>query len=97
MTSIKVAIEKKITMFSIAFFVDLQLFDSYSIVEKCMLENQYKTLTMIDFESDDYDFIDPVTAQKVCDKLEIVFIELIKYRMTKRYNEKKGTSIIHVI
>lgn len=84
-------------MSSIVSSVDLQLFDSHPIVEECILGGQYKTLAMIDSGSDGYGFIDPVTAQKVCETLGIAPIELVKYRMARGYNGGKGTPITHAI
>lgn len=84
-------------MLFIVFFVDLQLFDSQSIIEKSKLKNKYKIVVMINTESNDYEFIDFVIAQKACEALNIKLVELIKYRIAKEYNDKTRFFIIHAI
>ena len=78
-------------------FMNLNLFDSNSTIVKCILENKYEIKIMIDSDSDDYEFIDFVIAYEVCETLECVSVELIKYRMTKKYDGRTDFFIIHVI
>ena len=90
-------IEKVLISISI---VDIDLFDQQSIIEKCILnslENQFITKTMIDHESNDYDFITSSIAQQICEQLNISFVELIKSRIVKRYDDRSRSAIIHVI
>ena len=42
-------------------------------------------------------FIDKKFAQKICDKLNILFQELIKVEFIRKYDEKTNVVIIHVI
>ena len=63
----------------IVFFVDLQLFDNYSIIKKCTLKNKYKIIVMMNTESNNYKFINFVIAQKICGTLKIEFVKLMKY------------------
>ena len=77
--------------------IDMILFDSHFIIEKYTLKNKYIIKTMIDNGSDGYRFVDPITAQEICETLGIEPVELIKYRSAKRYDGKIGPSITHVI
>ena len=52
---------------------------------------------MIDTKSNDYEFLNFVIAQKFCETLKIEFVELIKYQITKKYNDKMKFFITHVI
>ena len=90
-------IEKVLISISI---VDTDLFDQQSIIEKCILEsleNQYTTRTMIDHESNDYDFIIFSIAQQICEQLKISLVELIKLQIVKNYDDRLRLVIIHVI
>lgn len=76
MISIKIGIEAEVmTILSI----NMILFDSHSIIEKCILEDKYIIQTMIDSDSDDYEFIETTIAQKICKTLKIALVELVKY------------------
>ena len=44
-----------------------------------------------------YEFINFVIAHEICEIFECVFVKLMKYRMTKNYDEKTSFFIIHVI
>ena len=78
-------------------FVDLRLFDSQSVIEECILEDKYKITAMLNTGSDDYEFINLVIAQKACETLKIEPVELIKYRIAKKYDDKIKFFITHVI
>lgn len=88
---------KKITMSFVVFFVDLQLFDNHSIIEKCILKNKYKIIAMINTKSNNYEFINFVIARETCEILKIKFVELVKYWSAKKYNDKTKLFITHVI
>ena len=77
--------------------IDMILFDSHPIIEKCTLGNKYITKAMIDSGSDGYGFVDPTTAQEICETLGIEPVELVKYRTAKGYDGKIGPSITHAI
>ena len=78
-------------------FMNLNLFDSNSTIVKCTLEDKYEIKIMIDNDSDDYEFIDFVIAYEICETLECASVKLIKYRMTKKYDERTNSFITHVI
>ena len=47
--------------------------------------------------SNNYEFIDFVIAHKICETFECAFVELMKYCMTKNYDERTSFFITHVI
>jgi hypothetical protein len=52
---------------------------------------------MINIDVIKYAFIDELIAQSLCEILKIEFVQLIKKRLIKVYNERKNQIIIHVI
>ena len=77
--------------------MNLNLFDNNFTIVKCILKNKYEIKIMIDNDSNNYEFIDFVIAYEICEILKCVFVKLIKYRMTKDYDEKTNFFIIYVI
>ena len=78
-------------------FMNLNLFDSNFTIMKCILKNKYEIKIIIDNNLDDYEFINFVIAYEICEIFECVFVKLMKYRVTKKYDEKTNSFIIHVI
>jgi hypothetical protein len=52
---------------------------------------------MINIDVIEYAFIDKSIAQSFCEILKIEFVQLIKKRLIKIYDERKNQIIIHVI
>jgi hypothetical protein len=52
---------------------------------------------MIDIDVTEYAFVDESVAQSLCETLKIEFVQLIKKRLIKVYDERKDQIIIHVI
>jgi hypothetical protein len=73
------------------------LFDDQSVMKDCIVGNKYNTRAMIDTDATDYCFVDKVTAQKICEIIEISLVKLLKSKNVRAYNDKKGTLITHVI
>jgi hypothetical protein len=65
------------------------LFDDKSMIENCILENEYKTRAMIDNDCTDYSFIDTDVAHQVCEVLRISILKLNKSREVKNYDEEE--------
>ena len=78
-------------------FMNLSLFDSNFTIVKCILKDKYKIKIMIDNDSNEYEFINFVIAYEICETFECIFVKLVKYRMTKNYDERTNSFIIHVI
>jgi hypothetical protein len=52
---------------------------------------------MINIDVTEYAFIDETVAQSLCETLKIEFVQLIKKRLIKVYDERKDQIITHVI
>jgi hypothetical protein len=52
---------------------------------------------MINIDVIEYAFIDESIAQSLCETLKIEFVQLIKKRLIKVYDERKDQVITHVI
>jgi len=76
-------------------------FASESLTIECVLssnEINYLLKSLIDIEAADYSFIDEVTAQIVCDQLQIKSLTLIKVKSIREFNDHYAKKfIIHVI
>jgi NMD protein affecting ribosome stability and mRNA decay len=77
------------------------LFDDKSIIVNCILDldndSEYKIKVMIDNDCINYSFIDINIAHKMCELLNIAFLELNKSREVKSYDDRKSKDITHVI
>ena len=73
------------------------LFDDDSIIVDCIIANKFNTKVMIDTDAIDYCFIDRVTAQKVCEIVEISSIQLNKSKIVRAFDERSKTFITHAI
>jgi len=76
-------------------------FASKSLTIKCVLssnEVSYSLKSLIDTEAADYSFIDELTAQNVCNYLQIEFLTLIKAKSIREFNDHYAKKLItHVI
>jgi len=76
-------------------------FASESLTTECILssnEISYSLKSLIDIEAADYSFINEVTAQIVCDQLQIKSLTLIKAKSIREFNNHYAKKlIIHVI
>jgi hypothetical protein len=73
------------------------LFDETFVLINCVLKNKILTIAMINIDVTEYAFVDESVAQSLCEVLKIEFVELIKKRLIKVYDERKNQIIIHVI
>ena len=73
------------------------LFDKDSIIENCILNDQYLVKVMIDNDYTDYSFINEFIVRSICKTLKITFVKLLKSRKIKKYDERMSESITHVI
>ncbi len=75
-------------------------FASESLTIKCVLssnEISYSLKSLIDIEAVDYSFIDEVTAQIVCDQLQIESLTLIKCYEHVWINQSSDLILINLI
>jgi len=77
------------------------LFASKSLTIECVLfsnEVSYSLKSLINTEAADYSFIDKLTAQNVCNHLQIEFLTLIKAKSIWEFNDHYAKKLItHVI
>jgi hypothetical protein len=52
---------------------------------------------MINIDVIEYAFVDESVAQSLCEVLKIEFVQLIKKRLIRAYDERKDQMITHVI
>jgi len=73
------------------------LFASKSLTTKCVLssnEISYLLKSLIDIEAADYLFIDKLTAQNVCDYLQIESLSLIKLKSIREFDDHYAKKLI---
>ena len=73
------------------------LFDKDSIIENCILNDQYLIKAMIDNDYTNYSFINKFIVRNICKTLKITLVKLLKSRKIKKYDERMNDSITHVI
>jgi hypothetical protein len=73
------------------------LFDETFVLINCVLRNKIFIITMINIDVIEYAFINESIAQSLCEIRKIEFVQLIKKKLIKVYNERKDQIIIHVI
>jgi hypothetical protein len=62
-----------------------------------VLKDKIFTTAMIDIDVIEYAFVDESIAQSLCEILKIEFVQLIKKRLVRVYDERKNQIITHVI
>jgi len=68
-----------------------------SLTTECVLsssEISYSLKSLIDTEAADYSFINELTAQNVCDHLQIKSLSLIKLKSIRRFNDHYAKKLI---
>jgi hypothetical protein len=73
------------------------LFDETFVLIDCVLKDKIFTITMINIDVTEYAFVDESVAQSLCEVLKIEFVQLIKKRLIRVYDERKDQIITHVI
>jgi len=73
------------------------LFALKSLTTECVLssnEISYSLKSLIDIEAADYSFIDELTAQNVCDHLQIKSLPLIKLKSIREFDDHYAKRLI---
>jgi hypothetical protein len=73
------------------------LFDETSVLINCELKDKILAITMININVTKYAFVDESIAQSLCEVLKIEFVQLIKKRLIRIYDERKDQIITYVI
>ena len=61
------------------------------IIEKIIIR------ILVNIECTDYEFVSYAAAQRICDFLEIVSVQLIKSKKIREYDDRRAFLITHVI
>ncbi len=72
-------------------------FASKSLTTECVLssnEISYSLKSLIDIEAADYSFIDELTAQNVCNHLQIELLTLIKAKSIREFDDHYAKKLI---
>jgi hypothetical protein len=80
-----------------SFLMKNDLFDETSVLINCVLRDKIFIITMIDIDVIEYTFVDESIAQSLCDTLKIEFVQLMKKRLMRVYDERKDQVITHAI
>ena len=82
-----------------ASFLSKDLFNerTFDILYTLENKNELKTTALLNIDNSKHAFIDKKFAQKICDRLNILFQELIKIKLIRKYDEKTNVVITHVI
>jgi hypothetical protein len=70
-----------------SFLMKNDLFDETFVLINCVLRNKIFIITMININVIKYIFVDVLIAQSLCKILKIEFVQLIKKRFIKVYND----------
>ncbi len=80
-----------------SFLMKNDLFEKTFVLINCVLRNKILTIAMINIDVTKYVFVDESVAQSLCEILKIEFVQLIKKRLIKTYDERKNQIITHTI
>jgi hypothetical protein len=80
-----------------SFLMKNDLFDETLVLINCMLRDIIFTITMINIDVIEYAFVDESIVQSLCDALKIEFVQLMKKRLIKAYDDRKDQVITYVI
>ena len=75
------------------------LFNERTFETVCKLKNndELKTSDLLNIDSTEHAFIDEKFAQKICEKLQIAFQQLLKFKFIREFDDKSEIIVIHVI
>jgi hypothetical protein len=72
------------------------VFDEDSIIEDCILDDQYLVKAMIDNDCTNYLFVNEFIVRRICKALKITSVELLKSRKVKKYDERMSELITYI-
>ena len=75
------------------------LFSDRAFETVCKLKNndEFKTSDLLNTDSTEHAFIDEKFAQKVCEKLQIAFQQLLKLKFIREFDDRSEITVTHVI
>ena len=69
----------------------------FEIVYKLKNNNKFKTSDLLNIDSTEHIFIDEKFAQEICEKLQITFQQLLKFKFIREFDDKSEIIVTHVI
>jgi hypothetical protein len=81
----------------LSFLMKNDLFDETFVLINCVLKDKIFTIAMINIDVTEYAFVDESVTQSLCEALKIEFVQLIKKRLIRVYDERKDQIITYVI
>ena len=75
------------------------LFNERTFETVCKLKNndKFKTSDLLNIDNTKHVFIDEKFAQKVCEKLQIAFQQLLKLKFIREFDDRSEITVTHVI
>ena len=75
------------------------LFNERAFETVCKLKNndEFKTSDLLNIDSTEHVFIDEKFAQKIREKLQIAFQQLLKFKLIRKFDDKSEITVTHVI
>ena len=75
------------------------LFNERAFETVCKLKNndEFKTFDLLNTDSTKHAFIDEKFAREVCEKLQIAFQQLLKFKFIREFDDKSEIIVTHVI
>ena len=70
---------------------------AFEIVYKLKNNDEFKTSDLLNTDSTEHAFIDEKFAQKICEKLQITFQQLLKFKLIREFDDKSEITVTHVI
>ena len=75
------------------------LFNERAFETICKLKNndEFKTFDLLNIDNTEHAFIDEKFARKVCEKLQIAFQQLLKFKFIREFDDRLKINVTHVI
>ena len=70
---------------------------AFETVRKLRNNDEFKTSNLLNIDSTKHAFIDEKFAQKVCEKLQITFQQLLKFKLIREFDDRSEITVTHVL
>ena len=82
-----------------ALILSKNLFNERAFETVCKLKNndEFKTSDLLNTDSTKHAFIDEKFAREVCEKLQIAFQQLLKFKFIREFDDRSEITVTHVI
>ena len=89
--------EKTLLMSASILLKDLFNKRTFETVYKLKNNDELKTFNLLNTDSTKHIFIDEKFAQEVCEKLQITFQQLLKFKLIREFDDRSKVTVTHVI